>query len=522
MSGRKMINIFIDEKSLEVEEGTTVFQAAEQAGISVPHLCYHPALPPEGSCRMCLVEIEGMPKLELACSTVVREGMKISTQNQKVKEARKGVLEFLLAEHPIDCPICDKAGECKLQDYYEEYGMFESRFEENKERKEKTIFLGKNLILDQERCVLCTRCVRFLKDITKTDELGVFHRGMHSEVNIYDLHPVDNNYSGNLAQICPVGAITDIDFRFKTRTWFLDEGASLCPLCSRGCNIFIEHHRGFSRFSLPKRIFRIKGRKNPDINGFWICDLGRYGYSYIDKERLDNIETNSNHRYNTWDDAISFLSEKIKKLYHMRKTSRIALILNSWLSNEELFLIDRIFKQDLGVKKIFFADLPDGDSDGFLLTEERSPNRRGAQEVGFGLSSVTGEDLVDDVDLLLIFGPFLWEHPALSGVKAALNGIKTTVLFTPTAGELNSLVDIVLPVSPIPEKAGSLTNVDGIVQRFYPALEVQGNCLPEWGILLKVARELKIDFKYYSRFDSPDDIFKEMSREINFFGENSE
>jgi NADH-quinone oxidoreductase subunit G len=177
-----MVKIFIDERELEVAEGTTILKAAESAGLQIPHLCYHKAFMPEGSCRMCLVEIEGIPKLELACSTQVREGMKISTKSERVTEARKGVLECLLAEHPIDCPICDKAGECKLQDYYEEYGLFDSEFNEYKEKRQKRIEIGKNLLHDQERCVLCRRCVRFLKEVTKTEELGVFQRGIHAEV----------------------------------------------------------------------------------------------------------------------------------------------------------------------------------------------------------------------------------------------------------------------------------------------------------------------------------------------------
>jgi len=206
-----MIKIFIDGKPYEVKEAQTIFNAAKDNGIDIPHFCYHPAFAPEGTCRMCLVEIEGVPKLELSCSTPVREGMKIQTQSERVVEARKGVLEFLLAEHPIDCPICDQAGDCKLQDYYDEYGLYDSQFRETKEKREKKVEIAKNLLHDQERCVLCRRCVRFLRDVTKTRELGVFERGNHTEINIYDGKPVDNNYSGNLAQICPVGAITDND-----------------------------------------------------------------------------------------------------------------------------------------------------------------------------------------------------------------------------------------------------------------------------------------------------------------------
>jgi NADH-quinone oxidoreductase subunit G len=514
-----MIKILIDKEPIEVEEGTTVLKAAEQAGIHIPHLCYHPAFPPEGSCRMCLVEIEGYPKLELACSTVVKEDMKISTKSARVVEARKAVLEFLLAEHPLDCPICDKAGDCKLQDYYDEYGFFESQFKEAKEKREKKLKIGKSLILDQERCILCTRCVRFLREVTKTQELGVFHRGINSSVNIYDGAAVVNNYSGNLAEICPVGAITDEDFRFKTRSWFLEGGESICPLCSRGCNILIEYHPGFPRFEVPKKVYRIKARENPEVNGFWICDRGRYGYSYLEESRADQIILNKIEGENvlTWENITEYLGEKIKRLYSAKKVSEISLILHTWLSNEELFLLHKIFKEDLGVEKIYFADLPQGEADGYLLTSETSPNRRGALEIGFDIKTVDLDALADETDFLLAFGPFLSASFSLKELKGALNKIKRKVLFSSYSNELNSIFDIVIPVALIAEKGGSLTNVDGIVQRFLPALEPPGESLPEWKVLSDLGRELGIDSKFYSQLTSPEKILSETGKRISFF-----
>ncbi len=514
-----MIRIFIDKEPVEVEEGTTVLKAAELAGIHIPHLCYHPAFPPEGSCRMCLVEIEGLPKLELACSTVVKEEMKISTNSARVVEARKAVLEFLLAEHPLDCPICDKAGDCKLQDYYDEYGLFSSQFRETKEKREKKIKIGKSLILDQERCILCTRCVRFLKKVTETQELGVFHRGVHSSVNIYDGATVVNNYTGNLAEICPVGAITDEDFRFKIRSWFLEKGESICPLCSRGCNILIEYHPGFPRFKVPKRVYRIKARENPEVNGFWICDRGRYGYSYIDEGRTDQIIMKKKEGEDelTSENISKLLGEKIKSLSSAKKASGIALILHTWLSNEELFLLHKIFKDELKVEKIFFADLPQGEADGYLLTSEPSPNRRGAQEIGFDIKAVDLGVLADGTDFLLVFGPFLSGLFSLKELKGALDKIETKVLFSSYSSGLNSLFDIAIPVALIAEKEGSLTNVDGIVQSFQPALEPPGESLPEWKVLADLGEELGIDAKFYSKFSSPGTILSEMGKKIPFF-----
>lgn len=514
-----MVKIFIDEKEFEVQEGLTILEAAESQGLHIPHLCYHKAFIPEGSCRMCLVEIEGLPKLELGCSTRVREGMKVSTKSERVITARKGVLECLLAEHPIDCPICDKAGECKLQDYYEEYGLFESEFKEYKEKRQKKIDIGKNLVLDRERCILCTRCVRFLREVTKTEELGVFQRGVHAEVGTYDGVLIGNNYSGNLAEICPVGAITDKDFRFKTRTWFLKSGESICPLCSRGCNITIESHQGFSRFSVPKRVYRIRSREKQGVNGLWICDIGRYGYSYLDQERLTRITGDGSHRLGTWHEAASFLAEKIKRKFLRKRSSRVGVILHTWLTNEELFLIDKIFRKDLVLEKIIFLDPPQKESDDFLLTKERTPNRRGAKEIGFEMKPADWDSFFENLEVLIMFGfPFL-DQTDIGPLKVSLGSIETKFLLSSHQNEINSLFDYVLPLSMIAEKAGSLTNVEGLVQNFSPALDAPGDCQPEWKFLVDLAKKLNINFSFYTPFSSPDRIREEMKNEIPFFRE---
>ncbi len=516
-----MVKIFIDEKPVEVEEGTTILKAAEKEGISIPHLCYHDAFPPEGSCRMCLVEIEGLPKLELACSTQVRDGMKVFTKSEKVIEARKGVLEFLLAEHPLDCPICDKAGDCKLQDYYDEYGLFESQFREDKEKREKKNAIGKSLIHDEERCILCRRCVRFLREITKTQELGVFERGIHSRVNIYDLAPIDNNYSGNLAQLCPVGAITDKDFRFKTRSWFLKSGESICPLCSRGCNITIQYHPGFYRFGVPKKVYRINSRENQGVNGFWICDLGRYGYSYLNDNRQERIALpNKKMKIEpAWASIRSFVADKLNMMNSEGKMSQMVLVLNTWLSNEELFLLYKIFRNDLHVEKIFFIDPPQAEADGFLLTPERSPNRRGAQEIGFDIKSLSLKNLAAQADFLLVFGSFVSEHFSSSEFKDALKNTETKILFTSHVNELNSLFDIVFPTALIAEKGGSLTNVDGKVQKFTPVFEPPEDSLAEWQILTDLGQTLGINVSFYKEFTAPEVLSNKMKEEIPFFRE---
>jgi NADH-quinone oxidoreductase subunit G len=517
-----MVEIFINDSPFKVKEGTTVLKAAERAGIHIPHICFHDAFPPEGSCRMCLVELEGHPCLELACSTQVSEGMKVYTETENVIQARKGVLEFLLAEHPMDCPICDKAGECTLQDYYEKYGLFESDFREEKERKDKKVDIGKGLILDRERCVLCTRCVRFLRNITKTEELGVFERGVRSEIGIFGDQYIDNNYAGNLVELCPVGAITDKDFRFKTRNWFLNKGASVCPLCSRGCQIFIEYHPGFARFKVPKRVYRITSRvtsrdKSQKEKGYWICDIGRYGYSYMDKDRTEDIILKQEIRSVDRKKALTFLGEKIKKLIYRNKLQRMGVVLNTSLTNEELFLAQRIFTKDLGLEKVFFTEGDTGEKDDLLLTADRTPNKKGAEEIGFEINQIDRGKLFDETELLIVF----WSSPfgleSITEFLPELSKVKTKILFTPFKRKWNDAFDLVIPTLIAAEKGGSFTNVDGKVQHFGPVLLPPGEAWPEWEWLVSLGKEIDIDFKSYVGMKSSYEVYKKIKDKIEFF-----
>jgi len=517
-----MVEMFINDQPIKVKEGITVLKAAEKAGIHIPHICYHEAFPPEGNCRMCLVEIEGHLCLELACATQVKEGMKVYTDTENVIEARKGVLEFLLAEHPMDCPICDKAGECTLQDYYEEYGLFESSFQEEKERKDKKVNIGKGLILDQERCVLCTRCVRFLRDITKTNELGVFNRGVHSEIGVYDGQIIENNYAGNLVELCPVGAITDRDFRFKTRSWFLEKGASICPLCSRGCQIFIEYHPGFARFEVPKRVYRVTSRvtsreESQKEKGFWICDIGRYGYSYMDKDRAETIIQKEQDLSGDKEKTVKNIDKKIKKLIYRNKLERMGVILNSWLTNEELFLAKKIFAWDLKLKKVYFPEPAQGEKDDLLLAEDRTPNKKGAEEIGFSFDRINQEELFENTELLIVFWSSPFELGTISELTPPLNKVQTKILFTPFKRKWNDLFDMVIPTAVSAEKGGSFANCDGKIQHFGPVLSPPGEAQAEWKWLVSLGKEIGIDFKSYARMWSPLDVYKSIKDKIKFF-----
>jgi len=491
MSRPATVALTIDGRPVRAAEGTNVLRAAEGAGIEIPHFCYHPAFEAEGSCRMCLVEIEGLPKLELACSTAVREGMIVRTTVPRVLEARRDVLEFFLAEHPLDCPICDKAGECLLQDHYDRHGRFPGRFLEPKEKRGKLVPIGRDLVLDRERCILCTRCVRFLRKVTKTGELGVFERGVRSEIAIYDGTPVDNDYSGNLVDICPVGAITHRDFRFQTRTWFLEKRPTVCPRCSRGCAVSVDSISGYPLGTRERRVFRIRARENPAVNGHWICDLGRAGRSDIDEFRRTRVTRRGAAGEGiSWQRAAAELADRLREIPRPDREARTTVVLTSLMTCEELLLARRLFVDGLGIGRVFFADPAPGASDGFLLTSERTPNLRGAREAGFSPRPPDLEALKKPADVLIVFGHHLaglFSEEALAG---ALGNCRTKVLLAAKTGSLDRLFDVVVPLAVPAEKAGTYINVDGIRQSFDRGVDPLPGVPAERDILVLMANSL--------------------------------
>ncbi|MGH7935026.1 MAG: 2Fe-2S iron-sulfur cluster-binding protein, partial [Candidatus Binataceae bacterium] len=268
-SGPKIVHVTVDGTVLEGAEGAPLLQVMLDAGLDIPHYCYHPKLSIDGSCRLCQVRIEGVPKLQISCNTPIRDGLVVHTKDPEVEMTRRGVLELLLLNHPLDCPICDKAGECWLQNYAMRFGFRRARTVEPRRKHGKRMDIGERMLLDQERCILCRRCVRFCREVTKTGELMVFNLGDHSVLDIYDQR-LDNDYSMCTADVCPVGALETKDFHHKLRVWFLEETASVCPTCSNGCNIMIGHHNN--------RVWRLLPRRNDEVNETWMCDWGRLNY----------------------------------------------------------------------------------------------------------------------------------------------------------------------------------------------------------------------------------------------------
>ena len=331
----------IDGREITVPEGTTVIQAAEQLGIFIPRYCYHPGLSIAGNCRICLVEVEKSPKLEISCNLAVREGMVVHTQSDEAEDGRRAVLEFLLANHPLDCPVCDQSGECDLQNYYMNFGLYDPRFREQKVKKKKAVELGPHVMLDQERCILCSRCVRFTDEITETGEFGIFDRGDRAELGIYPGEVLDNPYSANVVDICPVGALTEKDFRFAARVWYLSRAPTVCNGCSQGCNVDLHFVLDRPHLNDGARLVRIKPRYNPDVNQWWLCDEGRYGFGWLDRARITKVQQGASVQGDaTWEQALTAISTSLGKL----GKGSIGVIASAQLTNEELFLIREILQ----------------------------------------------------------------------------------------------------------------------------------------------------------------------------------
>ncbi len=514
-----MPKLTIDGQEIEVPAGTTVIQAAEKLGINIPRYCYHPALPIAGNCRICMVEIEKQPKLQIACYTQVAEGMVVKTNSPKVLETRKTVLEFLLVNHPVDCPVCDQAGECKLQDYYMEHGKYNSRLEDVKVKKHKKAFsIGPTVMLDQERCILCTRCVRFADNITKTSEFGVFNRGDHSELDVTPGKQFDNNYSGNVVDICPVGALTDKDFRFKCRVWYLSNTKSVCPGCSAGCNINIDWDKSRPHLQKKARVMRLKPRHNPGVNDYWICDVGRYNYHFIDENRIFFPQYKND--IVSWDQAAEMVVQTLKALKDSGHSDRIGIIASPQLTNEDLFAVRKLFKDNLKIANVDFrVPEPPGKADNFLLKADRNPNTAGAKAI-LGQEGSDAQQTIEkakkgDIDLLYVFGHDLVNLFGKVAVEEIAKKVRLFVFQGSNVNETCSYAHLILPSAVYAEKDGTFTNCQERVQRIWPAFMPLGESKGDWEILSTLAQKLGIQLG----FKKSEDIFKEIAKSVGAFSE---
>lgn len=364
----------INGKELEVKEGTTVIQAMVDNGMRIAHYCWHPGLSVAGVCRLCMIEIEGNPRTQIACNTMVTEGMKVNNTSEKVKDVAKWGLDFHLINHPLDCPICDQAGECGLQEQYMEFGKYDPEMAEKKVKKHKVVDLGPTVVLDSERCILCSRCVRFTDEVTKTNELGIFNRGDSSEIGTHDGKPLDNKYSLNTVDICPVGALTSKDFRFRQRVWYLKDAETVCTGCSTGCAVKVYFNKeGF---------FRVKPKYDSAVNGYWMCDEGRDIYKFVNSTarwlRARKYEGG------VWSEMAPGAAAKEAGTAVKAAAANSALVLTGQYSTEEYDQIVSHWVNELGSKNIFhWINNPESFDkfDGLLLRGDRNPNTKGLIKV---------------------------------------------------------------------------------------------------------------------------------------------
>jgi len=480
-----MAKLTIDGKEIEVPDGTRLFDACTEArGEALPHFCYHPDLSIAGVCRLCQVEVEGMPKLTIACNTFVRDGMVVHTRNERVTKASEQILEMHLINHPVDCPICDQAGECGLQDQYMAYGLYDSHVEKtDKVLKSKAKVIGPHVILDQERCVLCSRCVRFCEEVTGTGELGIYNRGDRAEIDVAPGLELGNNYSLNTVDICPVGALTSRDFRFQKRVWMLKSAESVCPGCATGCNVRLDHGAG--------RIYRLKPRRNPEVNGSWMCDRGRMVYKPVhDERRL----TEPMRRSGGEPQAVRW-TEIGDELSGLLKPGSVALAVTSaHQSLEEQYLFKRLALSLAGEEQISggLAGSDLGEGDELLLDADRTPNRRGLELLE--LAETSAEELVrrlrDARGTILIHGGNPAADPA---VAEALGSCDRVIYIGTHQNETAAAAALALPGSMWAEKAGTFVNRQGRLQSFKQAVLPAAAVRDDWRILAEMLAAVESD-----------------------------
>lgn len=470
-----MPKITVDGKSVECKDRQMIIQACDDAGLDIPRYCYHPGMSIVASCRICLVEVEGIPKLVPACQTPVRDGMVVHTKSTKAVANQKQVMEYLLINHPLDCPVCDQAGECTLQDYSYQYGRSQSRFEEDKHKKPKKD-VGEHILLYNDRCIMCTRCVRFTREISGTSELFVDGRGHKEEIEIFPGKPLNNKLSGNVVDLCPVGALLDKDFLFKQRVWLLKSAVSISPVDSGGENIYLQHNQG--------EIYRIKPRYNAEVNKWWISDETRYSYKPVMAEnRLSQphkLQFGAPARV-SFDEALETADNELKRLAKENGAGSTYAVFSPMMSNEEVYLLGKYIRE-IDPQAIFvLGPVPTSGDDEvfthyltkqetFRIKSEKVPNRAGVTRVMqmLGGTVQTLEEAAANAKLKQgwIVGGYLsnWITPAMKWPK----GFKVVQDILPNS--ISEKADVLLPSAAWAEKDGSWENFAGKVQAFEAAV----------------------------------------------------
>ena len=523
VSDQPLVNVQVDGEWHQFPKGTRLIEACETAGKYVPRYCYHKKLSSPGNCRMCLVEM-GMPKMgpdrkpelgpdgkpvinwmprpQISCAQDVSEGMGVRTSSPLVEECRRGVMEFLLINHPLDCPICDQAGECQLQEFSVQYGNQSSRFLENKVKKPKNVELGPRVTLDDERCILCSRCIRFCNEIVDDDVLGFIDRGSHTVLTAHPGKRLENNYSLNTVDICPVGALTSTDFRFKMRVWFLKETKSFCTSCATGCNTLVGTREDV--------IYRQTPRENNAVNSSWMCDFGRLNFAYVESERRllePRVLLENKLSASDWKTTIANAALQLRHF----GGSEIAIVASGRMTNEEMWLTSQLARS---LSAGFVEIVPRrGLGDEILLSEDRNPNTNGAKL--FGLTGEPGAQLpaiiegvaTGQVKALVCLG----ENPTEFGLSAPqLSTLPAFILMNILQSPATEFATALLPSSSFAEKRGSMINRTGRLQRLNRAVRPPGSARDDWEILRDLQQALTGSNGVYSI----EDVFRQMSENI--------
>lgn len=465
--GKKMdktVTFFANGNEIKAKEGEILLRALLENGIDVPHFCYHDALGVDGNCRMCMVEIEGFKRPQVSCDTEVQEGMVVRTIGANINEVKRSILELELINHPVDCPICDQAGECKLQDYYMQMGLYDSRLTTQKVHKNKHIDLGSSVMLDQERCVLCARCSRFTSNITKTGELGIMGRGDHSYLGTMPNKKLDNPYAMNVVDLCPVGALTSRDFRFKQRVWFLKSAGSICQECEKGCNITIDHNKEKYKEDV---IYRFKPRVNKNINGYFMCDFGRLSYKKQSENRQEEFLISGEKK-----ESFEVLN-KLKNLLELHKGA-ISILISPSSSLEEMMTVKILAKRCEAEIFCDFDSYLDGKDDDFLIKAQKASNKKGAQLLGINSGDYKKNSLIININ-----------H------KKIIKDDGLTVEFLTHKKENNAY--LVLPIAYFTEQKGSVINSDGYIQRMERAITKENMTLLD---IVQIVLEEEISFDF--------------------------
>jgi NADH-quinone oxidoreductase subunit G len=495
------VTLTVDGQTVTVAKGTNVLEAAKTLGVDISAFCYHPGLSIAACCRQCLVAIEKNPKLQPSCQTTVMDGMVVHTTDPQSTLARKQMLEFTLVNHPIDCPICDKAGECTLQKLYFEHDNADSRVDVPKVRKAKVVDVGPEIVLDQERCILCTRCIRVCDEVAHSHQLEMHHRGDHEVLGTAPGAVLDNPYSINTVDVCPVGALTAKDFRFTMRAWELDMTPSVCNGCATGCNTEI-HHKN-------ERAWRLVPRHNPDVNKYWMCDEGRFTYHDLREQRLAAAVVAGWPA--GWDKALKAAAAVIAGV----PGRQVGVVLSAIHSNEDNYALARL-AQSWNAGAVFATGRPPAPerADDILRDADVNANRAGVAAIAAGLKLQVGDLAAlsaaltgGDIKVLVVLGDVL---PIDAGV---LGSVAVVALSAHDRNPHVTGAQIALPIAAWAETSGTITNRTGRVQRMHPAFPPPGHALPGWQAVVKLAAATAVPLMW----PSARDVFVDMTARIPAF-----